>query len=412
MMGSVFSRRTSPPVAQPRPAGARAVRRGSRVLRGALVALVSALAVGAAAAGTARADTANLLPNGNFEGTDGSGSLSGWRGMNLTLADDGVGGGYAGRVADTSTATGYGLYAYPRPVTSTVQGTVYSAGGEIRSDTPGRTVCLQLHEISSGGTTIGGAQRCATATSNWTALPIVTYAAQQSGNSISFQVRQTQATSGESFEADNLTLSAASPSPSPASTIVAQWNMDETSGTTMYDSVGSNNGTLNSVTLGLPGFTGTAYGFDGAVSKGYVAVPSADDLNPDTSDFAFTIHVKTTSRPATGDYDIMRKGVYSTTVSPQEYKMEIQQSGQASCAFRGTTGHAQIIAGPSVTDGVWHTLQCSETATAITLTVDGQSFTKSVAIGSLANTSPLVLGAHPGFDYYNGLLDDASIAKG
>ncbi|HET9126326.1 MAG TPA: LamG-like jellyroll fold domain-containing protein [Solirubrobacteraceae bacterium] len=405
-MGSVFSRRTSPPGAGARPAGGRGARRGSRIPHIALVAIISALTVGAATAGPALADTANLLPNGNFEGTDGTGSLSGWRGTNLTLADDGVGGGYAGRVADTSTATGYGLYAYPKPVTSTVQGTMYSAGGEIRSDTPGKTVCLQLHEISSAGTTIGGAQQCATTTSSWTALPTVTYTAQQSGNAISFQVRQTQATSGDSFEADNLTLTAASP------TIVAQWNMDETSGTTMYDSVGSNNGTLYSVTLGLPGFTGTAYGFDGAISKGYVAVPSAPDLNPGTSYFAFTIHVKTTTRPAKGDYDIMRKGVYSTTVSPQEYKMEIQQSGQASCAFRGTTGHAQIIAGPSVTDGVWHTLGCSMTATGITLTVDGQSFTKNVRIGSLANTSPLVMGAHPGFDYYNGLLDDASVTEG
>jgi hypothetical protein len=189
--------------------------------------------------------------------------------------------------------------------------------------------------------------------------------------------------------------------------------MDESSGTTMYDSVGSNNGTLNGqITLGNPGFTGTAYGFDGSAGQGYVSVPSVDALNPGTSDFSFTIHVMTSILPTSGDYDIMRKGVYTQAVSSQEYKMEIQQSGQASCSFHGTTGDAELIAGPSVVDGQWHTLECSKTSTAITLTVDGQSFSESAQIGSISNTSPLVIGAHPDFDYYNGLLDEASVSEG
>jgi hypothetical protein len=386
----------------------------TRAFGRAVVATAAALAAGGIASGTALADSVNLLPNGTFEGSDGSGSLSGFKAQNgtLSLASDGVGGGYAGKVTDTSTATSYQLFASPRPVTDTVQGTQYSAGGQVRSDTPGKTVCLQMRELSSSGATVGSAQRCQTTTSTWAALPTVTYTAAQAGSSISYQVKQTNATSGDSFEVDNLTLTATAGSLA-APTVVALWHMDETSGTTMYDSVGSNNGTLNgTVTVGEPGFTGTAYGFHGSASKGYVSVPSVDSLNAGTSDFAFTIHVETSSVPTSGDYDIMRKGVYSTTTTSQEYKMEIQQSGQASCAFRGSTGHAQIIAGPSVADGQWHTLECSKTSTAITLTVDGQSFSHSVQIGSVSNTSPLVMGAHPGSDYYKGLLDEASVTQG
>lgn len=53
---------------------------------------------------------------------------------------------------------------------------------------------------------------------------------------------------------------------------VALWHMDETSGTTMFDSVGTHNGTLHSVQLGQTGFSGRSYGFNG--SSSYVAVPS------------------------------------------------------------------------------------------------------------------------------------------
>src|SRR5205085_619713 len=59
---------------------------------------------------------------------------------------------------------------------------------------------------------------------------------------------------------------------------VALWHMDETSGTVMYDSVGTHNGTLHSIQLGLPGFSGKSYGFNGTSSS--VTVPSAPDLNP------------------------------------------------------------------------------------------------------------------------------------
>src|SRR3954452_13282703 len=67
----------------------------------------------------------------------------------------------------------------------------------------------------------------------------------------------------------------------PAPGQVALWHMDETSGTVMHDAVGGHDGTLSGVTVGAPGFAGTAFGFSGS---GFVSVPTAAALNPGAAD--------------------------------------------------------------------------------------------------------------------------------
>jgi hypothetical protein len=189
--------------------------------------------------------------------------------------------------------------------------------------------------------------------------------------------------------------------------LVALWHMDESSGSSMGDAIAGHTGTLHSVSLGLPGFTGTAYGF---VGSAYVSVPSATDLNPGSANLTVTIHLKTTSAPATPDWDVIRKGLYTTAGG--EYKMEYQPSGQASCGFKGSTAYSELMAGPAVNDGQWHTVQCVKTSTAIKVVVDGQAFTKSANIGSIANTDAVPIGARPGSEYFQGALDEASIQIG
>ena len=133
-------------------------------------------------------------------------------------------------------------------------------------------------------------------------------------------------------------------------TQVALWHMDETSGTVMHDAVGNHSGTLYSVALGQPGYLGTAFGFNGTSS--YISVPSASDLNPGSSNITITIHLKTTSAPATPDWDLIRKGKYTTTGG--EFKMEYQPSGQASCGFKGSANYSELTAGPGTTQGPPH----------------------------------------------------------
>jgi hypothetical protein len=190
--------------------------------------------------------------------------------------------------------------------------------------------------------------------------------------------------------------------------LVALWHMDETSGTVMHDSIAGHDGANFSVQLGVPGFSGRAYGFAGSGS--YVSVPSAGDLNPGSADITITVHLKTTSVPATPDWDLIRKGLYTTAGG--EYKMEYQPTGQASCGFNGSANYGELIAGPALNNGQWHTVQCVKTSSAIKVIVDGQAFSKSFNIGSIANTVAVPIGARPGSEYFMGSLDEASIQVG
>ena len=215
-------------------------------------------------------------------------------------------------------------------------------------------------------------------------------------------------TAGSSTGFSTPTAVVAAPSPPPG--IVAQWHMDEPSGSTMVDSAGSHDGVLHSVQLGVSGFSGTAYGFNGTSS--YVDVASAPDLNPGSADITFTIDLQTSGTPpaAPGDWDLFRKGLYTT--GGAEYKMELQQNGQVSCGFQGTGGYAELAAGPAVNDGQWHTVSCVKTSTAIQVVVDGQAFSKAANVGSISNTTDVIIGSRPGSDWYKGQLDEASIQIG
>ena len=114
---------------------------------------------------------------------------------------------------------------------------------------------------------------------------------------------------------------------------------------------------------------------------------------------------------ATPDWDLIRKGKYTTTGG--EFKMEYQPSGQASCGFKGSSSYSELITGPALNDGKWHTVQCVKTSSAIKLIVDGQTFSKSATVGAIANTDPVLIGAHSsGSEVFNGSLDEASIQIG
>jgi hypothetical protein len=106
---------------------------------------------------------------------------------------------------------------------------------------------------------------------------------------------------------------------------------------------------------------------------------------------------------------VFRKGLYT---SGAEYKMEFQQTGQASCGFEGSGGYAELVAGSAINDGQWHTVSCVKTSSAIEVVVDGQVFSKAANVGSIANTTDIDIGGRPGSDWYQGQLDEASIQIG
>jgi hypothetical protein len=194
--------------------------------------------------------------------------------------------------------------------------------------------------------------------------------------------------------------------------VVGLWHLDETSGTTAADSSGhGNNGAISGpITLGVPGHLNTAYSF---VPKSTVIVPNASDLVPGTAKITISYWLKTTTLPCCNaiDYDMFTKGGSSSRGG--QIKVEVQENGQASCAFRGALGKKQLQAGPNVVDGKWHQVTCVRDGTRIVETVDGASFSVTKATGAITVTDPIRLGSHKGGgDWYKGVLDEVTYSIG
>jgi hypothetical protein len=116
----------------------------------------------------------------------------------------------SGRVGASALHAAYGsgtefhIYPTTRPVVSAVAGG-YSAGGFVRSATPGRQVCLQLREAPPGTSTFADTQTCVTTTSSWQGFPTVSRSA-TAGDTLTVNVIATNPQPGDSFDVDGLFL--------------------------------------------------------------------------------------------------------------------------------------------------------------------------------------------------------------
>ena len=195
-------------------------------------------------------------------------------------------------------------------------------------------------------------------------------------------------------------------------TTTAAWNMNETAGPTMNDSVGNHDGTASNVAFNQAGRQGRAYGFNGINS--IVRVNHAADLNPGTGDFSYGAFVNFTQLPPDSNWDILRKGVSNTAGG--YYKLEVfpgNGGARARCFFRDSDGtQISVVRGTGLNNGAWHQLTCSRTGGNVSLKVDSGTSTNPVSgLGSIANTAELTLGAKlPGADFYKGLMDDAQVS--
>jgi hypothetical protein len=117
--------------------------------------------------------------------------------------------------------------------------------------------------------------------------------------------------------------------------------------------------------------------------------------------------MNTTYLPTSGDFDLVRMGVYPNP----EYKTELLQSGQLACTFHGSSGDGNATGGTNLADGNWHHIECLKTASQIQLLIDGNvAATTNAAVGSVNSTEDTTLGSHDGsYDWYHGLLDEVSI---
>jgi hypothetical protein len=212
--------------------------------------------------------------------------------------------------------------------------------------------------------------------------------------------------------AAGVALTALAGAPAASAATVSLWHMDETSGTTMLDSVGPNNGTVHAVNLNQPGFLGSSYGFPGRPS--IVNVPSSPSLNPGSAAFSVTVHINTSVVTRDDSADAIRKGL--STNSKTFWKIELRPSSthkteKVRCYFRGTAGIVSLYGSANVADGLWHTITCTKQAGSISITQDGKTRTKAGTAGSISNSAPLTVGAKTfNDDAYTGLIDEASFS--
>jgi hypothetical protein len=200
-----------------------------------------------------------------------------------------------------------------------------------------------------------------------------------------------------------------------AATVVAHWAMNEAKGATkMVDSSGHGlTGSISSkVLVGQPGHSGRAYGFAG--DGGRVTVPDNTLLDPGGNSFEVELYFKSSTRPsrAVGDYDLIRKGLVST--SGGDWKMEILQSGRLFCYFRGSSAAVSVTGSTNVVDGKWHRLGCRTTSSGVSALVNGTVQAKSAKNpGSISNSASVTIGAKNATeDQTTGVLDDIIITKG
>jgi len=186
----------------------------------------------------------------------------------------------------------------------------------------------------------------------------------------------------------------------------ADWEMNETGSppATMVDSSG---GGHDGQPMGGVVGNGTSYTFDGT---GVVEVADADGttLSPGSQDIRITASVAFTKLPPEHDYDIVRKK--PAGVAGPQYRMEIIFTGKAKCFFTGDTGNAAIGL-PVPNDGRFHTITCRKTSSTIGVTVDGETKTKNIVIGSIVNATDISIGAKlPSGDNFVGSIDYVTLS--
>jgi hypothetical protein len=212
-----------------------------------------------------------------------------------------------------------------------------------------------------------------------------------------------------------LTLLVAAVPVDAATTIVADWKMDEVAGSTqMLDSSGNGiTGAISTgVNVGQPGQTGLGYGFVG--NGALVSVLNNTLLNPGTGPFSVSLSFKSSTFPTStvGDYDLVRKGL--STTAGGDWKVEVEHNGRAFCFLQGASRSIGLTGKTNVVDGAWHRLECRTTTSGTALVVDGVVQAKSSRLpGNVTNTAPLTIGAKSNSqDTTTGVLDEVVITKG
>ena len=194
-------------------------------------------------------------------------------------------------------------------------------------------------------------------------------------------------------------------SPAVASAgVVGDWELNETGGSQVVDSSGQDNdGTSQDISFVVPG----AYTFNGSTSK--VTMPAAASLVPGSRDVALFLRFRSSVAAGNGDFDwdMVKKGGYKIEIYRKKGK------DQARCSFTSGSGKIAFQDGPSLTDGIWHTVVVQQASNPVTLKVDGVAYQRSGSLGTIRPGKQLWIGwGGDNTDFFHGNLDYVKVSIG
>lgn len=190
---------------------------------------------------------------------------------------------------------------------------------------------------------------------------------------------------------------------------IARWTLDETTGTTATDSIGSNHGTYAGATLNQTPLivSGASVLFSGSGSG--ITIPDAANLSFLTTAFSLECWVKTTSTAGLG---LISKDT-SGSVWP-EYVLQLNAGGTVDFGVRATnanTPNAITTTTLAVNDGVRHHIVAVFVPSgAVKIYVDGveRASAAHALTTSFDSTASLFLGRIGGGAYLLGNLDEVA----
>jgi hypothetical protein len=213
-----------------------------------------------------------------------------------------------------------------------------------------------------------------------------------------------------------------------ATTVLADWRMDEPPGATTMTDGGPNgiDGSIGSaVQTGVVVGGATAYRWSSVRPNEPPAKPErlvqvADArLNPGSGDYAVTMRFRTTRSFG----NVIQKG--QTGNRGGFFKWQIPK-GKLTCLFRGDDGNGNLISRAvnsgetPLNDGAWHTVRCERTSTEVVMTIDGTTVRRAKGpSGTIRNAVPLTIGGKLNCDqitvtcdYFEGDIDWVRIEVG
>ncbi|MEQ8443518.1 MAG: LamG-like jellyroll fold domain-containing protein, partial [Alphaproteobacteria bacterium] len=184
---------------------------------------------------------------------------------------------------------------------------------------------------------------------------------------------------------------------------VSFWKFEETSGSTIADTVGDNDGSVNSDTvLDFTGTSGSGASFDG--NNDYVTV--GHDSSMELANGSLTLSFKSTQQ----DDTLVSKG--KDGQDPGEFELKVRDEGTIKLEYTDENGDKVSIEGGNVTWGEWNTVTMTWGDDGLQLYVNGDlaASDSSVTNGIDGNTADLRFAAkEDGGDEFEGALDEIAL---